>query len=73
MVTNRSSDKFDPAEPKTWHLLLTIGEASRVLRVSSWTLRKWDRDGILKPIRLGSRKDRRYRKKDILKITEEGV
>ena len=43
--------------------LLNIQEASRLLGVKPITLRKWDREGKLKAIRIGTRRDRRYRKK----------
>jgi excisionase family DNA binding protein len=48
--------------------LLTIKQAAKILNVSTQTLRRWDKNGILKAIRVGERKgvgDRRYRKKDI--------
>lgn len=48
--------------------LLTIKQAAKILNVSTQTLRRWDKEGILKAVRVGKRKgvgDRRYRKKDI--------
>lgn len=51
--------------------LITISEASEILKVHPNTLRKWDRKGILKAIRFGERKDRRYRKGDIVKLAKE--
>lgn len=48
--------------------LLTIKQAAKILNVSTQTLRRWDKQGILKAVRVGRRKgvgDRRYRKKDI--------
>ena len=48
--------------------LLTIKQAAKILNVSTQTLRRWDKEGILKAVRVGNRKgvgDRRYRKKDI--------
>ena len=48
--------------------LLTISEASKLLSVHPNTLRQWDRKGILKAVRFGVRKDRRYKKEDILEI-----
>jgi excisionase family DNA binding protein len=48
--------------------LLTLKKAAKILNVNTQTLRRWDRKGILKAIRVGNRKgvgDRRYRKKDI--------
>jgi len=50
--------------------LLTLAEACEILKVHPNTLRKWDRKGILKAVRFGERKDRRYRKEDILKIVK---
>lgn len=53
--------------------LLRISQAAKILNVSPWTLRLWDKKGLLKPIRMGSRKDRRYKKDEILKILEQGI
>lgn len=51
--------------------LLTLSEASSLLRVHPNTLRKWDRKGILKAVRFGERGDRRYNKEDILKLMSQ--
>lgn len=48
--------------------LLTIKETAQILNVHPNTLRNWDRGGRLKSIRMGSRRDRRYFKEDIMKI-----
>ena len=48
--------------------LLKLSEASKILKVHPNTLRKWDRKGILVAVRFGERKDRRYRKEDIMKL-----
>lgn len=53
--------------------LLKINEAAFVLNVSPWTLRLWDNKGVLKAVRIGSRKDRRYKKEDILKILNQNT
>jgi excisionase family DNA binding protein len=45
--------------------LYTITQTSKILRVSIVTLRRWDNNGYFKAIRIGKRKDRRYRKEDI--------
>jgi len=48
--------------------LLTLEEAAKKLRVSMGTLRRWDNEGHLKAVRIGTRRkvgDRRYRKEDI--------
>lgn len=50
--------------------LLTIKQASELLNVHPNTLRNWDKSGILKPVRIGARKDRRYKREDILLLLE---
>lgn len=50
--------------------LLTLKEACEILKVHPNTLRQWDEKGILKAVRFGARKDRRYRKQDIIKLLE---
>lgn len=53
--------------------LLTISQTAELLSVHPDTLRNWDRKGILKPVRVGPRRDRRYPKEQILRILEEGI
>lgn len=53
---------------KLFSELLTLTEASEILKVHPNTLRKWDKKGILKAVRFGQRGDRRYRKEDIEKL-----
>ncbi len=48
--------------------LLTLKEACEILKCHPNTLRQWDRKGILVAVRFGERKDRRYRKEDIMKL-----
>ena len=48
--------------------LLTIKEASEMLRVSKITLRRWEKKGIIKTERIGVRHDRRFKLADIRKI-----
>lgn len=48
--------------------LLTINQVAQMLKVHPETLRRWDNEGRLKAVRVGSRRsvgDRRYRKEDI--------
>jgi excisionase family DNA binding protein len=48
--------------------LLTLEEAGKILKVHPGTLRRWDKEGLLKAVRIGSRRgvgDRRYRPEDI--------
>ena len=46
-------------------------QACELLNVHPNTLRNWDNKGTLKAIRFGSRRDRRYKKEDILKLLQE--
>ena len=52
-------------------ILLKIRQVSQILGVHPDTLREWDNSGRLKAVRLGSRRDRRFRREDILKIIEK--
>lgn len=48
--------------------LISLKEASVLLKCHPNTLRAWDKKGVLKAVRIGVRKDRRYRKDDVLKL-----
>lgn len=50
---------------------LTLKQACELLQVHPNTLRNWDRKGILKAIRIGERRLRRYKKEDLIKFTEQ--
>lgn len=52
--------------------LLTLKETCNILKCHPNTLRQWDKKGILIAVRFGVRKDRRYRKQDILKLINSG-
>lgn len=45
--------------------LITLKEACEILKVHPNTLRQWDNKGILRAVRLGIKKVRKYRKIDI--------
>lgn len=45
--------------------LLTLKETCKILKVHPNTLRQWDKKGILKAVRFGVRKDRRYYLSDL--------
>lgn len=49
---------------------LRVSEASELLGVHANTLRNWDKQSLLKPVRVGVRKERRYKREDILKLLE---
>lgn len=51
---------------------LTLKQVSELLKVHPNTLRNWDKNGTLKPIRIGERKIRRYKKEDVIKFLESG-
>ena len=51
--------------------LISLQEACDILKCHPNTLRKWDNKGILVAVRFGERKDRRYRKEDILKLLNQ--
>ena len=51
---------------------LTLKQVSELLKVHPNSLRNWDKNGTLKPIRIGERKIRRYKKEDIKKFLEAG-
>ena len=51
--------------------LITLKEACDILKCHPNTLRQWDNKGILVAVRFGERKDRRYRKDDIMKFLNQ--
>lgn len=50
--------------------LLTLKQASELLKVHPNTLRAWDKKGILKAVRIGERGLRRYKREDLVRFTE---
>jgi len=48
--------------------LLTIRQAAEILNVHVETLRRWDKSGKLKAIRVNERGDRRYKPEDLEKL-----
>jgi len=53
--------------------LLTLKEACKILKVHPNTLRAWDKKGVLKAIRFGIRRDRKYRREDLVKFIEKVI
>jgi excisionase family DNA binding protein len=50
--------------------LISLREAARILDVNPETLRRWDNSGKLMAVRVGARKDRKYKFSDIVEILE---
>jgi len=50
---------------------ISLREAARILNVHPETLRRWDRSGKLKAIRVGNRQDRKYIASDVISALEE--
>ena len=51
--------------------MLTARQVADFLQVSISTVRRWSDKGMLKFYRVGSRGDRRYQRKDVLRFLEE--
>lgn len=51
--------------------LLTLKEACELLKVHPNTLRQWDNNGVLKAVRFGVRRDRRYLKTELIKLIDK--
>lgn len=50
--------------------LLTLNETCKLLKVHANTLRQWDKKGILKAVRFGARRDRKYKREDVFNFLE---
>lgn len=48
--------------------LLTLSEAAKILKAHPNTLGLWDKSGVLKAVRIGVKKVRRYKKEEIEKF-----
>jgi len=53
--------------------LLSISQASDMFGVHQDTLRNWEKQGKIVPLRVGVRKDRRYRIKDLEKLIDKKI
>lgn len=51
---------------------MTLEQVSELLKVHQNTLRNWDKEGILRAVRIGTRKLYRYKKEDIMKFIDGG-
>lgn len=60
-----------PKDDKRLPELLTIAQVAKILNVHPTTLRRWDKKGKLKAIRVGTRRgvgERRYHREEIIKL-----
>jgi len=60
-----------PKDDKRFPELLNIRQVAKILNVHPTTLRRWDKKGKLKAIRVGTRRgvgERRYHREDIIKL-----
>lgn len=51
--------------------LLSIGQVSDLFGIHADTLRNWEKQGLLVPLRVGPRKDRKYRPQDVKAIMDK--
>jgi type I restriction enzyme M protein len=51
--------------------LLSIGEVSSIFGIHQDTLRNWEKKGLITPLRVGPRGDRKYRPEDIERIAND--
>ena len=51
--------------------LLSIGEVAKLFSINKDTLRNWEEKGIITPLRVGPRRDRKYKPEDIEKIAND--
>ena len=51
--------------------MLTVSDVARILNIHINTVRRWSNREILKTYRIGSRGDRRFRRKDIASFLSE--
>lgn len=65
-MSNQNNRKQEEQVPE----LITIMEASEMLKVHPNTLRQWDKNGVLPAIRIGTKRVRRYKKADIIKFLQ---
>ncbi|MBI2037746.1 MAG: type I restriction-modification system subunit M [Candidatus Magasanikbacteria bacterium] len=52
-------------------MLLSISEVSKIFGIHQDTLRNWEKRGLITPLRVGPRKDRKYKPEDIERIAND--
>ncbi len=52
--------------------LLTLNEVAKILRVTTLTLKRWDKKhAFVKPVRINSRGDRRYKRNEVFNFINQ--
>lgn len=69
-MTNKKQGKSQEKN-KSISKLLSIGEVAKIFGVNKDTLRNWEKKGLITPLRVGPRKDRKYRPTDIERIAND--
>ena len=57
-------------QPNSLPELLTVTQASQILYCHPNTLRQWERQGLIKSVRLGLRKDRKFPREEIMRLLQ---
>ena len=73
LITDPTQLKFMPSIPRTWPFLLKLQQVAHILNITPDTVRNWVRAKKIIPIRISDRGDMRFKKEDILKISQEGI
>ena len=63
--------KHEGKNKGTPDLMLMTGEASKILHVHGNTLRRWNKQGIIKSYRIGPSGERRFKREDVLALLKE--
>lgn len=61
----KTKPETEPRKPE-YEELLTVSEAARFLRVTANTMRRWGESGVIDSYRIGPRKDRRFKRTEVL-------
>lgn len=70
-LIRNSMRKDIEAKLKDMPELLSIGQVAEIFSIHQDTLRNWEKEGILVPLRVGKRGDRKYRPQDIQTIVDK--
>ncbi len=60
-----------PKPEKQSGVMLTTSDVTRLLGVHINTARRWSNQGIIRAYRIGPRRDRRYRREDVLCVLDK--